>query len=300
MALRPGADQWRQPETFARGLPRQLTLRRLTPPSRDTVRIFAMAQQARTYRLTAAGRSAWESQDTAVPEDYRRILWLMDFHGQDGVVGELLRRYPRNVLNEWLTEMEDLGLIEPYVEGEADESAFSTREADRTLGLDQARMRRDGEAARAALARTGAYISADRLSGRPTPRKAPAETVVLIVEDDPDQLALADLRVSMAGYKVRVARSVNEFLHSMLDEGAPDLLLLDVLLPDGNGFELLTKMRRHAVLGSLPIVMLTAENDAEDIGKGLLLGADGYITKPYTKNILADVIRRVLKQEGSA
>lgn len=256
-----------------------------------------MAQKARTYRLTAAGRSAWESEDTAVPEDYRRILWLMDFHGQEGVVGELLRRYPRNVLNEWLTEMEDLGLIEPALEGQ-DEPGFSTREADRTLGLDQARMRRDGESASASLARTGAYISADRLTRRPAPRKSPAETVVLIVEDDPDQLALADLRVSMAGYKVRVAKSVNEFLHSMLDEGAPDLLLLDVVLPDGNGFELLTKMRRHAVLGSLPIVMLTAENEAEDIGKGLLLGADGYITKPYTKNILADVIRRVLKQEG--
>lgn len=235
----------------------------------------------------------------AVPEDYRRILWLMDFHGQDGVVTELLRRYPRNVLDEWLTEMEDLGLIEPTIGGEDDASAFSTREADRTLGLDQARMRRDGEAASAALARTGAYISADRLSRRPAPRKPPADTVVLIVEDDPDQLALADLRVSMAGYKVRVARSLNEFLHSMLDEGAPDLLLLDVVLPDGNGFDLLVKMRRHAVLGSLPIVMLTAENEAEDIGKGLLLGADGYITKPYTKNILADVIRRVLKEEGN-
>lgn len=258
-----------------------------------------MAQKARTYRLTAAGRSAWESEDMAVPEDYRRILWLMDFHGQEGVVGELLRRYPRNVLNEWLAEMEDLGLIEPAIEGE-DDAGFSTREADLTLGLDQARMRRDGESASNALARTGAYISADRLSRRPAPRKPPADTVVLIVEDDPDQLALADLRVSMAGYKVRVAKSVNEFLHSMLDEGAPDLLLLDVVLPDGNGFELLTKMRRHAVLGSLPIVMLTAENEAEDIGKGLLLGADGYVTKPYTKNILADVIRRVLKQEGGA
>jgi PleD family two-component response regulator len=256
-----------------------------------------MAQKARTYRLTAAGRSAWESEDMAVPEDYRRILWLMDFHGQDGVVGELLRRYPKNVLDEWLTEMEDLGLIETSAV-QQDGSTFSTREADRTLGLDQARMRRDGASASAALARTGAYISADRLSRRPAPRKSPAETVVLIVEDDADQLALADLRVSMAGYKVRVARSANEFLQSMLDDGAPDLLLLDVLLPDGNGFELLTKMRRHAVLGSLPIVMLTAENKAEDIGKGLLLGADGYITKPYTKNILADVIRRVLKQEG--
>jgi CheY-like chemotaxis protein len=256
---------------------------------------MAARKEDPVYQLTPAGRNAWESQDMAVPEDYRRILWLMDFHGQDGGLRELLRKYPRNVLDEWLIEMEDLGLIEAAAgDGEV---AFSTHDADRTMGLDQARVKRDGQAASVDLARTGAYISADRLSRRPAPRKAPGDTVVLIVEDDPDQLALADLRVSMAGYKVRVANSVNAFLHSMLDEGAPDLLLLDVSLPDGNGFELLTKMRRHAVLGSLPIVMLTSENEPEDVGKGLLLGADGYITKPYTKNILADVIRRVLKQE---
>jgi DNA-binding response OmpR family regulator len=120
--------------------------------------------------------------------------------------------------------------------------------------------------------------------------------VILIVEDDPDQLALADLRVSMAGYKVRVAGSVNAFLQAMLDEGAPDLLLLDVMLPDGDGFEVLARMRRHQALGSLPIVMLTAKNEAEDIGRGLLLGADGYVTKPYTKKILAEVIAQVLKR----
>jgi two-component system OmpR family response regulator len=125
--------------------------------------------------------------------------------------------------------------------------------------------------------------------------KAPADTVVLIVEDDPDQLALADLRVSMAGYKVRVASSVNGFLQALVDEGAPDLLLLDVMLPDGDGFDVLGKMRRHQALGSLPIVMLTAKTDPGDIGRGLVLGADGYITKPYTKNILAEVIQTVLR-----
>jgi two-component system OmpR family response regulator len=72
------------------------------------------------------------------------------------------------------------------------------------------------------------------------------------------------------------------------------------VLPDGDGFEVLARMRRHPVLGSLPVVMLTARNDPADIGKGLVLGADAYITKPYTKNILADVIRRVLKHDGAA
>lgn len=259
-----------------------------------------MAEKERVYQLTQAGREAWESQDIAVPEDYRRILWLMDFHGHAAVLNDLLRRYPRNVLDEWLVEMEELGLIEPASAGENAGTAFSTSDADRTLALDQAQVREESATAGAALARTGAYISADRLSKRPTLRKLPADCVVLIVEDDPDQLALADLRVSMAGYKVRVAISMNAFLQTLLDEGAPDLLLLDVLLPDGNGFDVLAKMRRHPVLGSLPIVMLTAENEPEDIGRGLLLGADGYVTKPYTKNILADVIRRVLKQNTAA
>lgn len=258
-----------------------------------------MTSKERSYLLTDAGRRAWEGQDLSVPEDYRRILWLMDFHGKEAVVGELLRRYPAKVLDEWLMEMEQLGLIEPATDG-TESAAFSTRATDRTGNMDQAALKRNGEAASEHLTHTGAYIAADRLSARPAHRKGPSDCVVLIVEDDPDQLALAELRVSMAGYKVRLATSVNAFLHSMLDDGAPDLLLLDVFLPDGNGFDLLVKMRRHAVLGALPIVMLTSENKPEYIGKGLLLGADGYIIKPYTKNVLADVIRRVLKHDGSA
>jgi len=249
----------------------------------------------RNYRLTDAGRAAWEGQDVAVPADYRRILWMMDFHAQGGMADSLLAMYPRAMLEEWLAELEEIGLIEPVPEGEAGTGGFGARQADKTLAVDQARLREAGRAAGAALARTGAYLATDRLRSRPAAAKPPADTVILIVEDDPDQLALADLRVSMAGYKVRVAGSVNAFLQAMLDEGAPDLLLLDVMLPDGDGFEVLARMRRHQALGSLPIVMLTAKNEPADIGKGLVLGADGYITKPYTKQILADVIRQVLK-----
>lgn len=261
-----------------------------------------MAQKNRIYRVTPAGREAWESQDVAVPADYRRMLWMMDFHGHAGVIRDLVRRYPKHVLDEWLAEMEELGLIEETQQREPEDThpAFSTRDADQTVSMDRARLQQESEAAGNALARTGAYVASDRLSLRPAGGKSPGDIVVLIVEDDPDQLALADLRVSMAGYKVRVANSVNAYLQSMLDDGAPDLLLLDVMLPDGNGFDVLAKIRRHPVLSSLPVVMLTAKDDAADIGKGLLLGADGYVTKPYTKNILADVIRRVLKHDARA
>jgi CheY-like chemotaxis protein len=255
-----------------------------------------MAQ--RNYRLTNAGRQAWEGQDAAVPADYRRILWMMDVQGQGGVADTLSKLYPPEMLEEWLSEMEEIGLIEVAPSGEG-QGTFAPSGADQTAALGQADLREAAKVAGSSLARTGAYLALDRLRRRPLPLKAPADTVILIVEDDPDQLALADLRVSMAGYQVRVAGSVNGFLQAIVDEGAPDLLLLDVMLPDGDGFDVLSKMRRHQALGSLPIVMLTARNDAADIGRGLALGADGYITKPYTKNILGEVIGRVLKREPS-
>jgi len=254
---------------------------------------------ARIYRLTAAGREAWETQDAAVPADYRRILWMVDVQGQGGVADNLSKLFPPEMLEEWLAEMEEIGLIEQLPEGATHPGGFTPRDTDKTLALEQAQLREAGKIAAGSLARTGAYLALDRLRRRPPAGKEPADTVILIVEDDPDQLALADLRVSMAGYKVRVASSVNGFLQALVDEGAPDLLLLDVMLPDGDGFDILAKMRRHQALGSLPIVMLTARNDPADIGRGLALGADGYVTKPYSKNLLADVIERVLKRQPS-
>lgn len=66
------------------------------------------------------------------------------------------------------------------------------------------------------------------------------------------------------------------------------------MLPDGNGFSVLSDLRRHPRLASLPIVMLTVVNEPAYIAEGLALGADGYVTKPYSKNILIGVIKGVL------
>jgi CheY-like chemotaxis protein len=249
------------------------------------------------YRLTAAGREAWESEDASVPSDYRRILWTMDVQGEGRIAESLARHYAPELLEEWLSELEQLGLIERVEPAEAQTGGFSASGPHRTLALNEAQ-REAAVRAGSSLASTGAYVAVDRFRLRPVLTKQAADTVILIVEDDLDQLALADLRVSMAGYKVRAASSVKDFLQALVDEGPPDLLLLDVMLPDGDGFEVLSKMRRHQKLSTLPIVMLTARTEPGDIGRGLALGADGYITKPYTKNILAEVINRVLKPEG--
>lgn len=68
------------------------------------------------YRLTDAGRAAWEEQDTAVPAEYRRLLWMMDVQGEGGVADKLAALYPPDMLEEWLGELEEIGLIERIAE----------------------------------------------------------------------------------------------------------------------------------------------------------------------------------------
>jgi CheY-like chemotaxis protein len=235
----------------------------------------------RVYVVTAAGRQAWESQDAAVPEAYRRLLWLIDVQGDTRAIRSLLRQHPEQLVRDWLRELLDLRLVESRERGLDLDTTFP-------LVLDEPAPA-DGAEASAALSSTGAYLVPRE--NKPATAKPPQETTVLIVEDDPDQLALADLRVSAADYRVRTASSVDELTRRLLEEGPPDLLLLDVMLPDGNGFDILAKLRRHPKFAELPIVMLTVVSDAEHVATGLGLGADGYVTKPYSKNILVGVIK---------
>ena len=233
-----------------------------------------------------------------MPADYRRILAFIDVETHVDVVRGCLRQFPDKLLDDWLGELEEMGWLESLVETEDHDLDFAQPlfAEPKLLAEDAKRLDSDASSAGASLQKTGIYLSPERLKNRAPSTRKPAQTTVLIVEDDPDQLSLADLRVTLAGYTVRAANSAKTLLSSLRSHGAPDILLLDVDLPDGNGFHILGQLRHNKVLSLLPIIMLTAKDDADDIKKGLALGADGYVTKPYSKNVLADAIKRVLKQ----
>jgi two-component system, OmpR family, response regulator len=236
------------------------------------------------YVITPAGRAAWEGQDAAIPASYRRLLWSIDMQGASNAIREMALEHPPTLVQDWLKELHELGFVQSGGKPSADTTLpISTNEP----AIQSASRAIDS------LRETGAFFALrHRPSGRPKPA---GKMQILIVEDDPDQRALADLRISMAGYGVRVAASVGDLLRSLRKDGTPDLLLLDVMLPDGNGFDVLAKLRRHPDYASLPIIMLTAERKPADIGRGLALGADGYVIKPYSKALITDVIARVVR-----
>ena len=247
-----------------------------------------MAMIGPIYRVTDSGRDAWESEDVSVPADYRRILWAIDFQGS-GQLEALERLFPEQHLAACLSELEELGFIERMHVADVSITLMGGWRA--TL----AQVAPDEVAgAREALETHGAWLAEDRIGRVPRTKKAPVNTIILVVEDDIDQLTLADVRVTLAGYAVRIATSQAGLMRSLAKEGKPDLLLLDVALPDGDGFDILQKLRRLESFKDLPVVLLTIKGEIDQIAKGLSLGADGYMTKPYSKNTLAKVIRRIL------
>ena len=102
---------------------------------------------------------------------------------------------------------------------------------------------------------------------------------ILIIEDDPAILRVVKDNFVNRGYRVRTARNGEEGLDAALNS-APDLIILDIMLPIINGFEICRAVRAEKL--DMPILMLTAKGQEEDIVRGLELGADDYITKPFS------------------
>ena len=253
------------------------------------------------YTLSALGQDtlATDTSKRNLPQDYRRLLGLVEVGGHEEVIRGRMRRFPERLILEWLKELEALQLVESHEAGELDAITFTGLPLPLLPPLtdeDRRRLAKTTVSGSATLLRSGSFLSDERVANLPPLSKAPADTVILQVEDDPDQLALAELRLAMAGYQVHSVDRAKALSLYLREKPRPDLLLLDVMLPDGNGFDILAQLRGRPEFSTLPIVLLTAKAELVDIRNGLALGADGYITKPYSKNVVAEVIGRVLKQ----
>jgi DNA-binding response OmpR family regulator len=122
---------------------------------------------------------------------------------------------------------------------------------------------------------------------------------VLIVDDEANIVISLEFLMEQAGYTVAVARTGDEAL-TQIAAFAPDLILLDVMLPGMNGFDICQRIRQTPTWRHIKVVMLTAKGREVEITKGLALGADAYITKPFsTKALLAEVESQLSKLHAS-
>jgi len=122
-----------------------------------------------------------------------------------------------------------------------------------------------------------------------------AKTTILVVDDEEDIRELVELNLTREGYSVLNCETGQQALQTARSK-LPDLVILDLMLPDIDGLEVCKRLKGDNKTRHIPVVMLTAKADEADIVTGLELGADDYITKPFSGKVLTARVRRVLRR----
>jgi CheY-like chemotaxis protein len=121
---------------------------------------------------------------------------------------------------------------------------------------------------------------------------------IMVVDDNPDIITIVKTILEGRGYTVFSASGGPELLN-MLPNKKPDLIILDIMMPEMDGLEVLTRLKGKTETASIPVILLTAKVQYEDVLGGYKLGADYYITKPFTSTQLVNGINLLLG-EGKA
>ncbi|HEY8470043.1 MAG TPA: response regulator transcription factor [Longimicrobiales bacterium] len=127
-------------------------------------------------------------------------------------------------------------------------------------------------------------------------KAAPAR--ILVVEDERDIAALVAYHLTREGYRVRTADEGTEAFEAISHE-RPDLIILDLMLPGFSGYDVLAELRRRSTTAEVPVIVLTARRDEPDRVRGLELGADDYVTKPFSPRELVLRVGAVLRRVQS-
>jgi two-component system phosphate regulon response regulator PhoB len=124
------------------------------------------------------------------------------------------------------------------------------------------------------------------------------KTKILVVDDEQDIRELVELNLARDGYEMILCESGQEAL-DLARSKLPNLIVLDLMLPDIDGLEVCKALKRDSKTEHIPILMLTARGEEADIVIGLELGADDYVTKPFSGKVLAARVRRLLRRSTS-
>ena len=160
------------------------------------------------------------------------------------------------------------------------------------------RVSAEADAGAASLKKAGYFVRIARRRAAAAP--AAGQMSAVIVEDEPHLARFLQQYLAFEGFAVRIAGTREQVIAELRKQPLPDLVLLDVMLPDADGFDILYKMRQHPVLKDVPVIMLTGKATREAVIKGLAGGADGYVTKPFEADVLIEAVRTVLGLEGDA
>jgi two-component system, OmpR family, response regulator len=249
------------------------------------------------YALTRQGEAELRGAKTRLPSTALDLLVRIDGRSSVAAIRSAMAGVqPQDVAStfEWLVQS---GLVET-----AKAADDGTLDFDSPSGIG-AELVPSASAVSSATREAGAGVTSlqqqgyfVRIARRPAARpQLPTDRkpLCIVIEDEPHLGKFLKHFLALEGFETRIASNRAEIVEAVRQAPRPDLVLLDVMLPDADGFDVLMKMRTHAALAEVPIIMLTAKTTREAVIKGLAGGADGYITKPFQTDVLVKAIRTV-------
>jgi CheY-like chemotaxis protein len=255
-----------------------------------------MVSEQEVFALTDRGGVQLRDAGTSRSPAELEILVLVDGRATVAQIAQSARNLSPARVSEILRALASDGLIKPARELQSDAidvgDFFSVSVPERSSAAGDAA---DSEASQriASLRQHGYYVSFAR-QGAARELRPGQKLTVMVVEDEPHVAKLLRTYFTMEGFAARTAGNRAEILAAFREPPTPDLVLLDITLPDADGFDVLAKMRQHAQLKSVPVIMLTAQATRESVIKGILGGADGYMTKPFNVDTLMKAAYAVL------
>jgi CheY-like chemotaxis protein len=246
------------------------------------------------FLLSEKGSRELKAGATALSAAELQVLVVVDGFSS---VAEIASRVPglsREEVTAALRSLLAAKLLLSESEADANVTGFSTIAVPAGFFSSLANADAEADGGLAILKKKGFYV---RIARRPADEgKAAAgwKPTVLVVDDDPDLQKLIRTYFMMSGLVPRAALKRDDIVIALRQSPAPDLVLLDVQLPDANGFDILARMRQHPVLKNMPVVMFTAEATRDAVLRGLQGGADGYVTKPFEPDQLVVAVKTVL------
>lgn len=251
------------------------------------------------FALTDLGTAQIRGGATQLPAEALAVMVFLDAKATVGDIEQKAPHIPSETLRNLLRSLMSAGLVRVATIAETDGLDFSayfdtTHHTPGPSAGTKASADREAEHGAPQLARTGYYVSIARRAVKARSPASGARWAAFVVEDDPDVSTLVARLLHGEGFDVAVAATRDEVVARLRKPPMPDVVILDVNLPDANGFDILQRLKTHPTLKAVPVIMLTAEAKRESVMRGLAGGADGYITKPFERAILLGGIKAVL------
>lgn len=242
------------------------------------------------FALTDRGNAELKGSGTSLSAAELEIMVLLDAKASVAQVVRSARHPDLNEVSGILRRLIRANLVVSAAESRSDGLDFG--------GAFSIAAQANAASGVSSLQQQGYYV---RIARRPAARrelKDGQRLVVLVVDDDPDLSKLLRTYLMLEGFIAHTAANRDEIVAALRQPSKPDLVLLDVQLPDADGFDVLVKIRQHPALKAVPVIMLTGEATREAVLKGLRAGVDGYVTKPFEPDLLITAAKAVLGLPG--